>query len=146
MLLTCERASSLVARIQTLPSGADLHQGILGIARELGVRTGRVEAIGGVRKLKLGYYSAPKRSYDEREYEEFMEVTGILGNVTQKDGSSFLHVHGTFGRSDNSVIGGHVIAAEVFPLLEVVITPTENVATRKLDPALGLSIIDRLDG
>jgi predicted DNA-binding protein with PD1-like motif len=66
-----------------------------------------------------------------------------LGNITQKDGKPFLHVHGTFGRKDLSVLGGHIISASVFPILEVIMTPTRNSAFRRFDEELGLNIIYR---
>jgi predicted DNA-binding protein with PD1-like motif len=58
-----------------------------------------------------------------------------------KDGAPFLHAHGTFARRDYSVIGGHVVSAVVSPLLEFVLTPTENTAVREFDESLGLYVI-----
>lgn len=67
-----------------------------------------------------------------------------MGNITLKDGKPFLHLHGTFGRRDMSVIGGHVISATVFPLLEAVITPTANRALRRFDEKVGLNAIYKI--
>jgi len=72
-------------------------------------------------------------------------VTGLLGNITRKDGKPFVHAHGTFGRRDMSVIAGHLMSATVFPLLEVVITPTKNRATREFDKEVGLNVIRKID-
>jgi uncharacterized protein len=135
-----------VAKLFVLKAGSELVDGILSIAREEKVKTARVEAIGGVRKLKVAYYNHASKKYEEHDYEEFLEVTSILGNLTQKEGKPFLHVHGTFGRKDTSLIGGHVLAAEVFPLLEVVVTPTSNLALRRFDDETGLSVIYKTEG
>jgi len=54
-----------------------------------------------------------------------------------------LHIHGTFGRKDLSTLAGHVMKANVSPLLEVVVTPTRNKALRRFDDELGLSVIYR---
>jgi hypothetical protein len=132
-----------VARIYNLPRGTSLADGVLAIAEEEGIKTALVSAIGGVDRLTLAYFNCEKRMYEEHVYAEFFEATSILGNITQKDGKAFLHAHGTFGRQDLSVIGGHVVSASVFPLMEVVITPTENTALRRFDDEVGVNAIYR---
>ncbi len=116
---------------------------IISIARREKIMTARVEAIGGVDKLRLAYFNHRTKKYEEHDYEEFLEVTSLLGNITLKGGKRFLHAHGTFGRRDVSVLGGHVMEATVFPILEVVITPTKNRALRRFDDELGLNVIYR---
>ncbi len=130
-----------MARIYSLKAGAKIPDDIVGIARREKIATAEVEAIGGVEKLRLAYFNHEARKYEEHDFEEFLEVTSLLGNVTVKDGKPFLHIHGNFGRRDLSVLGGHVVEATVFPLLEVVLTPTKNRALRKFDEGLGLNVI-----
>ena len=130
-----------MAKIYSLKARAKVPDDILAIARKEKIVTARVEAIGGVEELRLAYFNHEEKKYEEHDYREFLEVTSILGNVTQKDGKPFLHVHGTFGRRDQSTLAGHVVNAAVFPLLEVVVTPTKNRAVRKFDDELGLNVI-----
>jgi len=130
-----------LAKIYSLKAGSKIPDDILAIAKKERVVTARVEAIGGVEELRLAYFNRHARRYEEHDFKEFLEVTGILGNVTLKDGKPFLHIHGTFGRSDLSTLAGHVMTAKVFPLLEVVITPTRNRALRRFDDSLGLNVI-----
>ena len=130
-----------MAKIYSLKAGAKLPDHIIAIATEEKILTARVEAIGGVKRLRLAYFNHESKKYEEHDYKEFLEVTSILGNITLKDGKQFLHIHGTFGRKDLSVIAGHVMAATVSPLLEVIITPTKNRALRRFDDELGLNVI-----
>ena len=130
-----------MARIYSLKAGAKIPDDILAIAEGERITTARVEAIGGVEELCLAYFNRRTKRYEEHDFKEFLEVTGILGNVTLKDGRQFLHVHGTFGRRDLSALAGHVVTAKVFPLLEVVITPTKNRALRRFNDELGLNEI-----
>ena len=132
-----------MAKIYGLKAGAKIPDDIIAIAKKERIATGRVEAIGGVEELKLAYFNHETKRYEEHGFREFLEVTGILGNLTLKDGKPFLHIHGTFGRKDLTTISGHVMTAEVFPLLEVVITPTRNRALRRFDDDLGLNVIYR---
>lgn len=137
-------ASFGVSKIHSLKPGTDLTDGLLAIAKREKIRTAKVEAIGGVNQLRLAYFNSRARKYEEHEYDEFFEVTGLIGNITLKDGEPFLHLHGTFGRRDMSAIGGHVISGTVFPLLEVVITPTANRALRRFNEKMGLNVIYRI--
>ena len=130
-----------MAKIYSLKAGATIPDDILAIVRREKMVTARVEAIGGVKELRLAYFDHDTKRYEEHDFKEFLEVTGLLGNVTLKDRKPFLHIHGTFGRRDLSTLAGHVMTAKVFPLLEVVITPTRNRALRRFDDDLGLNVI-----
>ncbi len=132
-----------MAKLYSLRAGAKIPDDIIAIARRERIATARVEAIGGVDRLKLAYFNHESKKYEEHDYDEFLEVTSLLGNVTAKDGKPFLHVHGNFGRKDQSVLGGHIMSASVFPILEVVVTPTKNKALRRFDDELGLNVIYR---
>ena len=130
-----------MARLYSLKAGAKIPDDILAIAEKEKISTARVEAIGGVKELRLAYFNQKVMRYEEHDFREFLEVAGILGNLTLKDGKPFLHIHGTFGRKDLSTLAGHVMKAKVSPLLEVVVTPTRNKALRRFDDELGLNVI-----
>jgi len=130
-----------MAKLYNLKAGAKVPDDILAIAKRERIATARVEAIGGVEELKLAYFNHVTKRYEEHEFQEFLEVTSILGNITLKDRKPFLHIHGTFGRKDLSTLAGHVMTAKVYPLLEVVVTPTKNRALRRFDDDFGLNVI-----
>ncbi len=130
-----------MAKIYSLKAGAKVPDDIVSIARKEKIATASVEAIGGVEKLRLAYFNHRTKKYEEHDFDEFLEVTSLLGNITIKDSRPFLHAHGNFGRRDLSVISGHIMSASVFPLLEASITPTSNRAVRKFDDELGLNVI-----
>ncbi len=134
-----------MAKIYSLKAGVQLPEGILDVAAREGVNTVGVEAIGGVDRLKLAYFNHESKKYEEHEFQEFMEVTSMLGNITSKDGKPFLHIHGTFGRRDLSTVGGHIVSARVMPLLEVIVSPTENAAFRRFDEETGLNVVYRTE-
>ncbi|MDV3276920.1 MAG: DUF296 domain-containing protein [Nitrososphaerales archaeon] len=134
-----------MARIYKLEKGMGITDEILRIAKKEKIRTARVEAIGGVNKLELAFFNHEEKKYEKRKFNEFMEVTSLLGNITLKDGKPFLHMHGTFGRRDSSVVGGHLVSGSVFPMLEAIITPTKNRAKRRFDEEMGLNVIYKVE-
>ncbi len=141
MLLTCQGRRTAMAKIYSLKKGAVIPDAIVAIAQSEGVKSASIQSIGGVESLKLGYYNSATKKYEEHSYEEFMEVTGLIGNIALKDGKPFLHAHGTFGRRDGTVVGGHLLTARVSPLLEVVVEPTLNEVKREFDEDTGLYVI-----
>jgi len=133
-----------VSKIYSLKPETSLIQGLLAIAKREKIRTAKVEAIGGVNELRIAYFNSKAKKYEEHGFYEFLEVTSLIGNVTLKDEEPFLHLHGTFGRRDMSVVGGHVISGKIFPLLEAVFTPTANEALRRFEREAGLNAIYRI--
>ncbi len=101
-----------------------------------------VAATGGVSAVRLGYWSAATGEYNERTFNEQLEVISLQGNSAMKGGTPYLALQGVFGRQDFSVIGGHVGEAWVNPTLEVWFR-TEGVGVmRRHDDATGLEILD----
>lgn len=132
-----------MAKIYSLKSGSRIPEDIVALASRERVSTALLTAIGGVSELTIAYFDREKKKYEDHSYQEQLEVTSLVGNITKKGGRPFLHAHGTFGRRDMSVIGGHVVSATIRPLLELVVTPTSNKALREFDEDLGLNVIYR---
>ena len=128
-------------QVHRLAAGSTVPDDIVAIASGSGMECAAVEGIGGVDELTIAYYNHQTKKYEEHHFNEFLEVTSLIGNVTVKEGKLFLHAHGTFGRKDLSVVGGHVMSARVYPTLEMVFTELENKAVREFDEESGLFLI-----
>jgi predicted DNA-binding protein with PD1-like motif len=99
-----------------------------------------------VRWARLAYWNASTKKYEAREFDQQMEVVSFQGNAALKDAKPFLHLHGVFGLSDFTVIGGHIQEATVHPTLEVWLR-TEDVPVRRAeDPSSGLDLLDLPEG
>lgn len=75
-------------------------------------------AIGAAGEVEIGFYSIG-RQYIKHNFAEDLEVTSLLGNGGELNGKPVIHAHGTFGKSDLSVIGGHVLKLIVSVTCEV---------------------------
>ncbi len=101
-----------------------------------------VSAAGAVKGVCLGYWDSGAKQYNYREFQEQLETVSFQGNGALKEGKPFLHIHGVFGRSDYSVVGGHVKEAWVYPTFEVWLR-TEDIAVRRShDDRTGLDLLD----
>jgi predicted DNA-binding protein with PD1-like motif len=98
-------------------------------------------AIGACNKLVLSYYNLDEKKYEDHEFDEDMEITGIIGNIGWMDGKPIIHAHGTFGRKDLSVSGGHVKKLVVSATCEITLTQLPQKIERAFDPETGLNLI-----
>ena len=91
-----------------------------------------------INSLRLVNY----RSYKEKTFNEYMEITSLLGNVSQKDGEVYLHLHMNASGKDYKVIGGHLVKAVVSATSEIIIDAQEGTIDRKFSEDIGLNLFE----
>lgn len=113
------------------------------------VTGGSFTGIGAMKRARLAFFDVEAKEYRDRDLEEQAEVLALVGNVAVHEGEHLVHAHITLGRSDYSVLGGHLRRGVVRPTLEVILEVTsigvpESTAAvrRKLDPRFGLPSLD----
>lgn len=100
-------------------------------------------AIGAFKDATLGYFDREKMDYVKIPVAEQVEVLSLVGNITLEEGGEpKVHAHVVVGLSDGSTRGGHVLAAHVWPTLEVVVVESPKHLRRRTDPETGLALID----
>jgi predicted DNA-binding protein with PD1-like motif len=124
-----------------LESGDEVMSSLVRLAEKEGIGFAALSGLGAVRSITLAYYNTESKAYEKHDLDEQMEVTSLIGNVSQKDGQPFAHVHVTLGRRDLSVIGGHVFRAIAHSTLEVWLSSDEAVVERLPDEESGLSLL-----
>lgn len=129
-----------MAKLYKLDSG-EIIESITKIAKKERIKAASILGIGGLRDVTIAYYNHSQRKYEENKLEEFMELTSLSGNISIKDREPFVHVHVNLAKKDNTVVGGHLIRAEIFPFVELVIEKTTNKAERFFDENLGLNVL-----
>ena len=106
-----------------------------------GVRAAQVTAVGGFRAGEVGYFDRDRADYLPIPIDGQVEVLSLLGDVAELDRKPALHVHAVLGRPDGSTLGGHLLAGEVWPTLEVFITEVAPELAKRVDPETGLALI-----
>ena len=131
------------SRLQVrLESGEHANSTVLGLLSQEGIGYATLTGLGAVRWLKLAYWNALTRAYEEHELEEQLEVVSLVGNVSLRDDQPFLHWHVSLGRHDLSMLGGHFLDAIAHPNLEVWIQHEAGAVHRRVEPASGLALMD----
>ena len=70
------------------------------------------------------------------------EVIGMSGDIALYQGKPVVHTHMLLGTSDGTTLGGHVLAANVSPTLEVMVTVDPITMQKRFDPDTDLTLID----
>jgi predicted DNA-binding protein with PD1-like motif len=117
-------------------------EGLTAFASRQRLRASQVTAIGALRDVVLGYFDPAARRYREIPVAEQVEVLSLLGVITLDGEKPKVHAHIVVGCADGSARGGHLLGAQVFPTLEVVVEELPRHLRRRTDPETGLALID----
>jgi predicted DNA-binding protein with PD1-like motif len=110
--------------------------------RERKIDTAALTAIGAFERAVVGYFDWQLKDYRRIPVEEQVEVLSLIGDVAEAKGEPALHIHAVLGRSDGSVVGGHLLEGhDVRPTLEVILTEPPAHLRKKKDPETGLALI-----
>ena len=124
-----------------LTHAADLLTELTQVCRERSVFVGRVEAIGAVQTACVGFYDQAARSYSFQTIDRPMEIVGLKGNVSLKDGEPFVHAHISLVDSDGQCYGGHLAEGTTVFACEFVIAAFDGpVFDRQPDEPTGLAL------
>ena len=69
-----------------------------------------------------------------------MEISSLVGNISEKDGEVYLHLHANFGRKDYTVVGGHLLSCVLNGACELVVTRFHCKVGRRFDEETGLNL------
>ena len=106
-----------------------------------GILAGSINGIGAISEATFRFLDPATKKYVDKTFAEQMEITALIGNISEKDGAPYLHVHVTAGRRDYSCIGGHLLEARINGACELVVESwPDAVLGRYADPETGLNL------
>ena len=103
------------------------------LCKKEGIKAASVEAIGAADHVVIGLYDVEKREYHKHIVDEPMEITSLLGNVTTKNGETYIHLHINVCREDMTVLGGHLNECRISATCEMFVKTVDGVIERRVD-------------
>ena len=70
-----------------------------------GLKLGSVIGIGAADRITIGVFNTVAKEYHNQELTGEYEITNLIGNITQKDGEVYLHLHIALGDEKNYADG-----------------------------------------
>lgn len=112
--------------IGKLSYDSDISDELNRICSDNNIRCGTINAIGAVKKATVGYFDQSTKKYltielkDENGITD-MEILSLAGNISIKDGKSFVHAHITLSDRNGKAYGGHLMPGTIVYAGEYVI-------------------------
>ena len=100
--------------IARLEHGGDWRAQIEAFAEEEEIDAAFFYGLGAVQDATLMFYDQDDKEYEPIEFDEPLEVTPAIGNISWLGDERFAHTHMTLSRDDGTVIAGHLDSATVF--------------------------------
>ena len=124
-----------------LDRGEEVLDCVARVCREEGIRLGSITGLGASDEAVVGLYDVASREYHKTTLSGPMEITSLVGNISEMDGEVYLHVHITLCDETMAVRGGHLNACRISATSEIHIRIIEGVVERRLDEEVtGLNI------
>lgn len=123
-----------------LNKDAEIVSSLKNFCKENNVTLGTVQGIGAINTATFGLFDPVTKEYREETFTEPMEISCLLGNISTKDGETYLHLHMNASGKDYAVKGGHLVKAVISLTGEIVITPTNGKIERIFDENIGLNL------
>lgn len=98
-------------------------------------------AIGASKTAELSYFNLETKKYQNKIFEEDLEIVSLTGNSGVLDREVVLHSHTVLSKNDFSTVGGHVIKLVVSATCEMFLIKLDGRMERKLDLESNLNLL-----
>lgn len=111
------------------------------VATELGLASCEISAVGAFSRATLGYFDHARRAYEHIPIAERVEVLSLHGDVAIRDGKRVVQLRCVLGLRDGTTRGGHLLHANVWPALEVIVAEQPPFLQKRFDPTIGFAML-----
>ena len=118
----------------------EISAALAAFCREKNILSGSISGLGAVNSATFRFLNPATKAYVEKSFDEQMELTSVVGNISRKDGEVYLHVHVTASRADYTCIGGHLLDARINGACELFVEDYGLEVGRKPDAETGLNL------
>jgi len=127
--------------ILNLERGEELLSSLREFLEKENIKAGYFTGLGATGVLDLAYYNLTTKKFERHTIKEDVEILSLIGNITMLKDEIIIHTHGTFGRKDLSVFGGHIFSLRVSGACEIHFTKLSGEMTRAYDETTGLNLL-----
>lgn len=126
-----------VVRIQ---KGEEIIEQLKDLCQKENINLGSIEGIGAVNEVEIGLFNTETKEYKTTVLKGMFEITSLIGNISTKEGESYLHCHINVSDESLNVKGGHMVRAVVSATSEIIVTKIDGMVNRKFDKEVGLNL------
>ena len=132
--------------ILRLDKGEDVIEVLKTFCKEKEIVLGNISGIGAANLVEIGLFNVNTKEYKTKEFTGMFEITSLVGNITEKDNESYLHIQINFSNEDGNCFGGHLVKAIISATCEIIISEIiideiENSVNREFNEEIGLNLL-----
>ena len=131
--------NKIVARIDR---GEEIIASLVRLCSAEDIALASVSAIGAVGAFTVGVFSPEDKTYKSNAFKGDYEIVSLVGTVTKKDDSPYVHLHMSAGDGRGGVFGGHLNEAFVSATCEMVIDVIDGAVGRRYSRDIGLNLFE----
>ena len=127
--------------VLSLDNHVEISSALMDFCKEKGILAGQVTGLGAICEATFRFLDPATKKYVDKCFQEQMEITNLTGNISQKDGAPYLHLHLTCSRRDYTCVGGHLLTARINGACELLLEAFPDAFIgRRPDPETGLNL------
>lgn len=128
----------IVIRLQ---KGEEVLETLRAVCEKEGVALASVSGIGAVNDVTLGVFNSEKFEYESKQYTGDMEIASCVGNITQMNGETYLHLHMVTANATKGVVyAGHLNRGMISLTGEFILHVIDGCVDREYSPEVGLNL------
>lgn len=121
--------------------GEEVVEGIKKFCEEQEIAAGFFLAIGAVNEIKLSHYDIETKKYNEKHFNQKLEIDHFFGNIAIMSQQIIIHAHGIFSDKNMKCFGGHVKSMRVAATCEIYLKAFKAALERLYSKEIGLNLI-----
>ena len=126
--------------VMRVDPGEEILEKIRILCKKENIRVGSAVGLGASNRAVVGLFDTVNKVYKKKELTGPMEITSLVGNISTKDGETYLHFHVNLCDEEMRIQGGHMNACYVSATAEITVTKSEGTVERSMDEEIGLNL------
>lgn len=122
--------------------GQNLVKSLQSFCENKKIHLAAISGLGSLKSVTLGFFNPQTKEYQQKTFDEPLEMASLVGNVVEKDGKPLMHLHTTVAGDNYKALAGHMVDAEVSLTAEIIIEPINGKVYKKFDDKTGLNLFD----
>jgi predicted DNA-binding protein with PD1-like motif len=126
--------------VMRVDPGEEILEKIGILCKKENITVGSAVGLGASNRAVVGLFDTVNKVYKKKELIGPMEITSLVGNISTKDGETYLHFHVNLCDEEMRIQGGHMNACYVSATAEITVTKSEGTVERSMDEEIGLNL------
>ncbi|MDY3052686.1 MAG: PPC domain-containing DNA-binding protein [Ndongobacter sp.] len=116
-----------------LDRGEEVIAALTELCQKEQIQLGTVTGLGASDHVVVGLYHVEERRYDKKLIEKPMEITSLVGNISTREGETYLHLHINLCDESLNAFGGHLNECRISATGELFVRKIDGRVERRVD-------------